>query len=631
VVREVRSAFARHGLQEPIVLISDDSHDDTRMIRKFTPRMVNNKGKTISYTSSSTSSPSDGSVFWTITSEDGAILHYHSFVCERRWYHKATLIKEGTETSLSLAIDFEVAADDMFEVRKALLPWDREFKQDTINDCATSWTYFGKDNSIRGVSLYDHTPLTSSGDMHSFSIPLKAGQEHSFCFSALHISAEKFDSYKNLEDTPLPYNEALHQRKERFEDFRKGFNLPANMPPIITAWVNKGIEDMFLLQGKVDGRPCIQAGIPWFATLFGRDSLITAEQTLDVAPFLARNTLDTLAAFQAQKNDPLIDAQPGKILHEMRFCERANLRHIPFGRYYGTVDATPLFISLTRRYFDRTKDSDFLTKFLPHFDAAVSWLERELKDQTFLTYADNPEEGEHRCRDKGWKDGALVLHKDGTTASHPMALCEVQGYAYRALRDAADIFEQITPQNTNRVEQLRHRAGRLKQDFNERFWMDDLGTFAMGIDGDGKQCQIITSNPGHLFRCNIISDSRKLERVVHTFVEKRHLFSGWGIRTLSASDKSYAPASYQLGGVWPHDTCEALRGLLSIGQIDAAKTIFSGLLDFAKACEFRLPELITGYPKNGDKPEVYADTCSPQAWSASIPFSLLSSSDRLWK
>jgi len=622
-----RNAFAVFAAGDAFALIPGEDHvasgygfyhDDTRLIRQMTFILRDGTGAAQATTSTRGHAP-DGEHWWRHKSANGWEIEHRAFIQNDTFHHRFQWLTPPSEP-INLSVDMMPGFEDVFEVRRFIDTWERHLRIEQSRQGVTL-SHDGQDGQTRvlGVeaSLKAVWHNVSEGRV-IFDLPLPVGEDLFLTFSgARYTPGERKD---NIVES---FDEAAASLDMDFENFCTRFEVPGGLGDVMNDWQYQATIDLFQLQGAADGWPCTQAGIPWFAALFGRDSLIAAEQTLALAPQFAQATLKALGAFHARTNDPAFDAQVGKIPHEVRFGERARLGHVPFGRYYGSVDSTPLYISLMGRYIERTHDDVLLQDMEAVVRGAVQWLEDELNKGAFLTYHENhKDEGPYGLTEKGWKDGAPVIRADGQQAKHPIALCEVQGYAYHALLSAADLLKKLGD-DEKVINRLRHRAEMLKVDFNRSFWCDDIGTYALAVDGDGEVCRIETSNPGHLLRTGIVDDPDRIQGIAKSFSDAAKLFSGWGVRTLSADSSSFIPESYQLGGVWPHDTCEALRGLLHVGEVDAAKQIFKGLQDMAQACGYRLPELVTGHPRQGPQPEVYANSCSPQAWSASIPFALI--------
>ena len=366
-------------------------------------------------------------------------------------------------------------------------------------------------------------------------------------------------------------------------------------------------------------RTVIAAGAPWFMTLFGRDSLITSLMTLAIDPSIATNTLLTLAGLQGKRVDELTEEQPGKILHEMR--RGLTTAETPAGSiYYGSIDATPLFVVLLGELSRWGASEEVMAQLLPHADRALAWID-EFGDHDgdgFVEYRRTTDRG---LANQGWKDSFDgVNFAAGLLAEAPIALCEVQGYVYAAFLARSEIAEQLG--DTRAAADYRDRASRLKTAFNERFWLEERGYFALGLDKDKRPIDSLTSNIGHCLWSGIIDEDKAARTVEHLCGPE--MFTGWGIRTLASSMARYNPVSYHNGSVWPHDSAICAAGLARYGFSEQAQAVTVGLFEAAAAFGGRLPELFCGFDRQTFPiPVPYPASCSPQAWASASPFWLL--------
>ncbi len=522
-----------------------------------------------------------------------------------------------SDDSLDLPLTFEFDADyvDIFEVRGVKRQRRGRLLPAVIGESAVELGYEGLDGVKRRTRLqFSQPPTEITGNRARFHVQLAPRGCCNIYLSILCLVGE-------AEEETTSYEQAVRQTTEELERVRSRCSTIYTSNEQFNNWLNRSAADLHMLTTRLDTGPYPFAGVPWFSTPFGRDGIITALQALWVYPELGRGVLNFLAATQAREENPEQEAEPGKIMHETRKGELAALGEIPFGMYYGTVDATPLFIVLAGEYYQRTGDRAFIEHIWPNIRRALEWIDRygDVDGDGFVEYQRHAERG---LVHQGWKDSNdSIFHADGRPAEGPIALCEVQGYVYQAKLQAAELAGLFGEEDL--AHRLRCEACDLKRRFNEQFWCEELGTYAIALDGDKQPCQVRTSNAGHALFSGIASEDYAA-RVADTLLSEAS-FSGWGVRTVAATEQRYNPMSYHNGSVWPHDNALIAMGLTRYGFRAQALKILGGMFDASIFMELhRLPELFCGFVRrSGQGPTLYPVACSPQAWASTTVFYLL--------
>jgi glycogen debranching enzyme len=483
--------------------------------------------------------------------------------------------------------------------------------------------YRGLDGAERVTEL-SFAPVPAHLDNNSANFVLDLGPGK-WCRLALRIRCDPADG--DLIDEPdWTVREVYRSLRSARQALRASSGRAASVEgsnAVFNELARRSVADLYMLITETEYGPYPFAGIPWYSTFFGRDGIITALLTLWLDPAIAKGVLGFLAATQATETDRESDAEPGKILHEMRNGEMARLGEVPFARYYGSVDATPLFVMLIGEYFARTGDLDTVRRLWPNVMAALRWIDNsgDPDRDGFVEYHRQSATG---LVNQGWKDSAVaIFHADGELAKGPIALCEVQGYVFAGKRHAAALALALGEVAT--AARLDAEAERLRQQFEAAFWCEELSTYALALDGDKRPCRVVASNAGHALLTGIAAPERA-ERVAATLM-RVGCFSGWGIRTVALTAARYNPISYHNGSVWPHDNALIALGFARYGLKEPALRVFTGLFDAASYWEpRRLPELFCGFPRHRMAPTMYPVACSPQAWASAAVFALVQAS-----
>lgn len=527
------------------------------------------------------------------------------------------LYNYGADThEIDLEITFDSDFRDIFEVR-GMERKKRGKQQQPINSGNNHivLSYTGLDNIERQTNLhFDPAPAALKGNKILYTIKLPPQGMYSInCTSVFSVYANpvQFEPYFIAYDKIRTGMEKSKELVAEVYTDNEQFN----------NWINRSKNDLLSLLVQTPYGSYPYAGVPWYNTVFGRDGTFTALETLWVAPNIAKGVLLYQAARQATAVKPLQDAEPGKILHEIRSGEMAETGEIPFKLYYGSIDTTPLFIMLAGQYLKRTDDLETIQKIWNNILQALTWIKvyGDMDGDGFVEYQRKAESG---LANQGWKDSHdSISHENGDLASFPIALCEVQGYVYEAKLEASYIAYRLG--HSEMCDQLRKEATDLKNRFNEVFWDEKLGTYILALDGDKKPCRVVASNVGHLLYTGIATPERAVKAA--KLLMNEDMFNGWGIRTLSSKAARFNPMSYHNGSVWPHDTAIAAYGLSRYGMMQEAMRLMQGLFDASLFIELqRLPELFCGFPfRRGEAPTAYPVACSPQAWSVAAVFLLL--------
>lgn len=545
---------------------------------------------------------------------------FRSLILRDGAFHEYLCLTNYATQPLDLLIEYRFAADyrDIFEIRGAVRAQRGNLLPAELDGDAIILGYRGLDNVERKTQLkFEGGSEHLDQSICRVPIRLSTHAEQTLHATISCTSGTGYFSVKTHAEAVADVNVSLqHDIAGRAEVVTSNEQM--------NEWINRSVADLRMLTTDTMYGRYPYAGVPWFSTPFGRDGIIAALETCWVQPELARGVLSFLAATQASEVDVLSEAEPGKILHEMRDGEMAALGEVPFRRYYGSVDSTPLFVVLAGRYFRRSGDRSFIEFIWPHIKRALAWIEDfgDRDDDGFVEYQRH---GSRGLVQQGWKDSDdSIFHANGADAEGPIAVSEVQGYVYEAKQLAAEMAVVLGESAWSA--QLLKEAEELRSRFHRAFWLDAIDTYAIAVDGDKKPCAVRSSNSGHLLYSGIASEQHAA-RVAETLTNDRG-FNGWGVRTISQGEARYNPMSYHNGSVWPHDSAIGAAGLARYGFRDKANQIMTGLFEASLFTTLhRLPELFCGFSRlAGHAPTLYPVACSPQAWAAGSVFMLLQAS-----
>jgi glycogen debranching enzyme len=516
--------------------------------------------------------------------------------------------------SFDLTLLFDNDFADLFEVRGERRPRRGIGASKLLGPADVLFEYNGLDGKSRATTLrFDPRPTRLAVNAATYHLDLAPQQVGTLFVAA---SCNKPAAHKTV-----PFFRGLLAHRREMRQSNIGATSVETSNSIFNEVLCQSMADLNMLMTDTPQGRYPYAGIPWYSTTFGRDGIITALQMLWIDPRVARGVLKRLAFYQAKALDPLADAEPGKILHEMRGGEMAALREVPFAQYYGSVDATPLFVLLAGLYVERTGDDETLAELWPSIEAALRWIDGagDPDRDGFVEYQRASEQG---LANQGWKDSYdAIFHADGRLAEGYIALAEVQGYVFAGKQLAARCAMRLGL--TEKARQLETEARLLAERFEAAFWCDELGTYALALDGAKQPCRVRTSNAGQLLFTGIVRADRA--RMVASDLMRPHFFTGWGIRTVARGEARFNPMSYHDGSIWPHDNALIALGFARYGLKHSVEHVFEALFDAATYMDLRrLPELFCGFRREkGRGPTLYPVACAPQAWASATPFTLL--------
>ena len=543
-------------------------------------------------------------------------LERRRLLCGERVFEFVGIRNYGSD-ELVLPLRFELGADfrDMFEVRGNVRPARGEQFPSRNDGHGVEFGYRGLDDVVRrSVVVFSRelVPLDAEGGVFELPSVLPPGGSDEL-YIEIGADTTPTPSRRRFREAAATARRNMRRHQRRGAGLRSGASL-------FQQWLQRSRADLALLTSDLATGPYPYAGIPWFSTPFGRDAVITSLQTLWLNPGLARGVLTFLAAHQAHEQSAFLDSAPGKIMHETRKGEMSALHELPFGLYYGGVDTTPLFVLLAGAYAQRTGDLAFIDRLWGALKAATGWIERvcDANPYGFVDYQRGEDSG---LANQGWKDSEdSVFHADGRFPRGPIALVEVQGYAFGALQAMADLAGRRGEHEA--AAHWRNRADNLRAAVEDKFWMPDIGFYGIAVDGEGRLCRVRASNPGHLLYVGLPRPERA--RQVAAQLLTPAFDTGWGLRTLAEGEPRFNPMSYHNGSVWPHDSALCAAGIARAGSRADAARLLRDAFEAAVHFDMRVPELFCGFSHlHSPAPVAYPVACLPQAWAAGSVFMLL--------
>lgn len=538
------------------------------------------------------------------------------FLWQSAYHERIQFINFGLEpVSFNVEIAYDADFTDIFEVRGSVRERNGTKLETIVENGQIVFSYRGLDGIKRNTKVHcNPEPHSISDNAVKYGIFLLPKQETDLQIEITFSQNDEDSVSTTFEDSKNAMNGYMDRISGYCADIftsNEKFN----------AWVTRSKSDLITMTSQTPHGLYPYAGIPWYSTPFGRDGIITAMECLWVEPELAKGVLQYLAATQAKDFNDFQDAEPGKIFHETRGGEMASLGEVPFKMYYGTIDATPLFVSLAGAYLERTNDLTTIKKIWPNIQKALYWIDNygDIDGDGFLEYKTKSSKG---LTNQGWKDSMdAIFYEDGRLAEDPIALCEVQGYVYDAKIKACQIAHVLGHEEI--ASKLESEAFLLKENFNRTFWSERKQIYVIALDGKKNQCNVLSSNAGHCLFSGIATPDRAA--IIAKNLLSESMFTGWGIRTISDAESRYNPMSYHNGSVWPHDNAMIAYGFSRYSLMNEVNRVLAGTFDTTEHMENqRLPELFCGFERQkGKSPTSYPVACSPQAWSVGAVFLMI--------